>query len=86
MAGIPGDAYAIGEEVEGALCLLETEHGFEVFLSANGSRLELKVFSSEESACFYLFGVLAAEAIRNGSLVPHKARRLPLRRTLPGPC
>jgi hypothetical protein len=85
MAGIPVDAYAIGEEVDGALCLLETEHGFEVFQSANGNRLELKFFSSEESACFYLFGVLAAEAIRSGALVPHKVRRLPLRRTLPVP-
>jgi hypothetical protein len=68
LAGIPADSYAVGEEVEGAMCLLETETGFEVFHSADGARHELQVFTSEESACFYLFGVLAAEAVRTGSL------------------
>jgi hypothetical protein len=69
-AAIPVDSYAIGEEVEGALCLLQTEQGFEVFHSADGNRHEVQLFATEESACFYLFGVLAAEAVRNGSLVP----------------
>jgi len=67
-AGIPADSYAVGEEVEGALCLVQTEHGFEVFHSADGARHELQVFATEESACFYLFGVLAAEAVRTGVL------------------
>jgi hypothetical protein len=71
LAAIPVDSYAIGEEVEGALCLLETDQGFEVFHSANGNRHELQLFSTEESACFYLFGVLAAEAVRTGALAPH---------------
>jgi hypothetical protein len=70
LAAIPADSYAVGEEVEGAFCLLETEQGFAVFHSANGSRHELQFFSSEESACFYLFGVLAAEAVRTGALAP----------------
>jgi hypothetical protein len=68
LAGIPADSYAVGEDVEGALCLVQTQQGFEVFHSANGARHELQVFTTEESACFYLFGVLAAEAVRNGSL------------------
>jgi hypothetical protein len=68
LAGIPVDAYAIGEEVEGALCLLQTEQGYEVFHSADGNRHELQYFSSEEAACFYLFGVLAADAVRRGTL------------------
>jgi hypothetical protein len=68
-AGIPPDTYAVGEEVEGAMCLIQTENGFEVFHSADGARHELQVFGTEESACFYLFGVLAAEAVRTGSLV-----------------
>jgi hypothetical protein len=68
LAGIPSGSYAVGEDVDGALCLVETEHGFEVFHSAGGGRHELQVFATEESACFYLFGVLAAEAVRNGSL------------------
>jgi hypothetical protein len=70
LAAIPVDSYAVGEEVEGALCLLRTDQGFEVFHSADGNRHEQQFFATEESACFYLFGVLAAEAVRNGSLVP----------------
>ena len=68
LAGIPADAYSIGEDVEGALCLVQTEDRFEVFHPASGARHELQVFPTEESACFYLFGVLAAEAVRNGTL------------------
>ncbi len=67
-AGIPADSYAVGEEVEGAMCLIQTDSGFEVFHSADGARHELQAFATEESACFYLFGVLAAEAVRTGSL------------------
>jgi hypothetical protein len=69
-AGIPAESYAVGEVVDGALCLVQTEQGFQVFHSAAGARHELQVFATEESACFYLFGVLAAEAVRNGSLAP----------------
>jgi hypothetical protein len=68
-AGIPADRYAVGEEVEGALCLVQTDTGFEVFHSADGARHELQVFDTEEAACFYLFGVLAADAVRAGLLV-----------------
>jgi hypothetical protein len=70
LAGIPAESYAVGEIVDGALCLVQTEQGFEVFHSAAGARHELQVFATEESACFYLFGLLAAEAVRNGSLAP----------------
>jgi hypothetical protein len=70
LAAIPVDSYAVGEEVEGAFCLLQTERGFEVFHSVEGNRYELQCFATEESACFYLFGVLAAEAVRTGSLAP----------------
>jgi hypothetical protein len=68
LAGLPAGSYAIGEVVDGAMCLVQTEHGFEVFNSVLGGRQELQTFDDEEAACFYLFGVLAAEAIRNGSL------------------
>jgi hypothetical protein len=70
LAAIPVDSYAVGEEVEGAMCLLQTDDGFEVFHSSQGNRHELQTFTSEEAACFYLFGVLAAEAVRNGTLRP----------------
>jgi hypothetical protein len=68
LAGIPADSYSVGAEAEGALCLVQTEHGFEVFLCAEGARHELQLFSTEEAACFYLFGVLTAEAVRTGAL------------------
>jgi hypothetical protein len=67
-AGIPSEAYAIGEDVEGALCLVQVGDRFEVYHSSGGAQHELQVFPTEESACFYLFGVLAAEAVRNGTL------------------
>jgi hypothetical protein len=70
LASIPADSYAVGEEIDGAMCLLETPSGFEVFSSTGGVRHEIRVFSDEESACFYLFGLLAADAVRTGVLVP----------------
>jgi hypothetical protein len=70
LAAIPPSAYAVGEEVEGAMCLIQTPDGFEVFNAAGGSRHEVRLFDDEESAYFYLFGVLAAEAVRAGRLAP----------------
>jgi hypothetical protein len=69
-AAIPAAAYAIGEDVDGAMCLVRTEEGFEVFNASAGARHEVRVFSDEESAYFYLFGVLVADAVRTGALVP----------------
>jgi hypothetical protein len=71
LAAIPSAAYAVGEEVDGALCLIETGTGYEVFAAAGGARHEIRTFDDEESAYFYLFGVLAAEAVRTGQLIPH---------------
>jgi hypothetical protein len=70
LAAIPRAAYALEAEVDGALCLLSTGEGFEVFVAADGARHEVRSFTDEEAAYFYLFGVLAAEAVRNGSLAP----------------
>jgi hypothetical protein len=70
LAAIPPSAYAVGEEVDGAMCLIRTADGFEVFNAAGGSRHEVRLFDDEESAYFYLFGVLAAEAVRTGRLAP----------------
>jgi hypothetical protein len=68
-AGIPASSYAFGEEADGAFCLLQTPAGFEVFHAVDGAHHEVQVFTTEESACFYLFGMLAAEAVRTGRLV-----------------
>ncbi len=70
LAAIPRSAYALEQESDGAMCLLRTEEGFEVFSAADGARHEVRSFEDEEAAYFYLFGVLAAEAVRNGSLIP----------------
>lgn len=69
-AGIPPGAYAINDDVDGAMCLVGTGEGFEVFNSLAGARHEVRAFQDEESAYFYLFGVLAAEAVRTGALRP----------------
>jgi hypothetical protein len=71
-AGIPPGAYAINEDVDGAMCLVRTAEGFEVFNSLAGARHELRVFGDEESAYFYLFGVLVADAVRTGVLAPRQ--------------
>jgi hypothetical protein len=70
LAALPQHAYAVNEEVDGAFCLLRTERGYEVFSSVDGTRQEVRVFGDEEAAYFYLFGLLAAEAVRDGRLVP----------------
>jgi hypothetical protein len=70
LAGIPQTAYAVDEEVPGAMCLVKTDGGFEVFSCTDDARLEVHFFEDEEAAYFYLFGVLAAETIRSGRLAP----------------
>jgi hypothetical protein len=69
LAAIPRAAYALETEADGALCLVPSADGFEVFVAMDGARHEARSFSDEEAAYFYLFGVLAAEAVRNGTLV-----------------
>jgi len=78
-AGIPPGAYAIDQDVDGAMCLVRTDEGFEVFNSLAGSRHEVRMFEEEESAYFYLFGVLVAEAIRSGILAPRQESGLQVR-------
>ena len=72
MAAIPRSAYAVDEEVTGAMCLFKTDGGYEVFSCAEDARHEVRFFEEEEAAYFYLFGVLAAEALRNGRLTPRR--------------
>ena len=70
MADIPRTAYAVDEEVTGAMCLFKTDGGYEVFSCGEDARHEVRFFEEEESAYFYLFGVLTAEAVRSGRLTP----------------
>ncbi|HUK69150.1 MAG TPA: hypothetical protein VLW50_10435 [Streptosporangiaceae bacterium] len=70
MAAIPHGSYAVDEEIDGALCLIKTDDGYEVFSATYGAKHEVRFFDDEEAAYFYLFGVLAADAIRSGRLAP----------------
>ena len=70
LAAIPRTSYALETEIDGALCLLPGPDGYEVFMAMDGVRHEARSFPDEEAAYFYLFGVLAAEAVRNGALSP----------------
>ena len=71
LAAIPHAAYAVDQEVPGAMCLVKADGGFEVFSRTDDARLEVQFFQDEEAAYFYLFGVLAAEAVRSGRLAPN---------------
>jgi hypothetical protein len=73
LAGIPQTAYAVDEDVPGAMCLVKADGGFEVFTGTEDARLDVRFFEDEEAAYFYLFGVLAAEAVRRGRLRPGRA-------------
>jgi hypothetical protein len=75
LAAIPQAAYAVDEELPGAMCLVEADGGFEVFSRTDDARLEVHFFEDEEAAYFYLFGVLAAEAVRSGRLGPNGSDR-----------
>jgi hypothetical protein len=70
LAAIPQSSYAVDREVDGAMCLMQARGGYEVFSAADQARHEVRFFDDEEAAYFYLFGVLAADAIRNGQLGP----------------
>jgi hypothetical protein len=77
LAAMSRGAYAVDEIVDGAICLVGTGDGFEVFTAADGARQEVRLFDDEEAAYFYLFGLLAAEAVRDGRLVPSAGRQGP---------
>ena len=55
------------------MCLVKADGGFEVFSCTEDARLEVHFFEDEEAAYFYLFGVLAAEAVHSGGLSPTRS-------------
>ncbi len=73
LAAIPHAAYSVDEEIPGAMCLVKADDGFEVFSRTDDARLDVRFFEDEEAAYFYLFGVLAAEAVLSGRLRPGTA-------------
>lgn len=68
-AGLPASSWSVGAEADGAMCLMPAGPGYEVFRYTDGTRHERQEFATEEAACFYLFGVLTADAVQAGTLV-----------------
>lgn len=64
--GVPGEVVSIGSEADNAWCLIRDEGpegdsnevGWEVFWREQGNRYDWARFTSEQVACFYLFGRL----------------------------
>ena len=53
LAALPPDSYAVDEAVDGAMCLVSTDTGFEVFSASDGVKREARLFNDEEAAYFY---------------------------------
>lgn len=71
--GVPPEVVSIGSEADNAWCLIHdegaegdaTEAGWEVFWREQGNRYDWARFTSEQVACFYLFGRLTwTQAVR----------------------
>ncbi|HEY0640167.1 MAG TPA: hypothetical protein VGD67_21265 [Pseudonocardiaceae bacterium] len=71
-AGVPAGVVSVGAEADDAWCLLreETADGpeWEVFWREQGNRYDWARFTSEQVACFYLFGRLAWTQLAGGAL------------------
>jgi hypothetical protein len=72
-AGIAPEEYALGSTLDETFCLVECDGGFDVFYSERGTRRDLRRFADERAAYYYLFGQLAASAVRAGRLTARPA-------------
>jgi hypothetical protein len=65
--GVPPEVVSVGVEADDAWCLVRDDNtdgatgeaGWEVFWREQGNRYDWARFSSEQVACFYLFGRLS---------------------------
>ena len=55
MAAIPLRSYVVDEEIDGGLCLIKTDDGYEVFSATDGAKHEVRFCDDEEAAYFCLF-------------------------------
>lgn len=82
---VPPDVVAIGAERDDAWCLLRDEvdgHAcWEVFWREQGNRYDWARFSSEQVACFYLFGRLTWTQALRGVVGPLDSAHTPPRGT-----
>ncbi|MFR9731063.1 hypothetical protein ACL03H_17705 [Saccharopolyspora sp. MS10] len=77
--GVPAELVSIGAEADHTWCLLreEAEGGpaWEVFWREQGNRYDWARFSSEQVACFYLFGRLTWTQALRGAIGPADPER-----------
>jgi hypothetical protein len=70
IAGISSDEYALDGCVEDRWCLVRApEQGWEVFFFERGSKGSHEVFTTESSACYYLYGRLVEHQVMTGRLI-----------------
>lgn len=70
VAGISSDEYALDALVDDRWCLVRTpEQGWEVFFFERGCKGSHEVFTTESSACYYLYGRLVEHRVMSGRLV-----------------
>ena len=72
--GVPAELVSIGSEADHTWCLVREEldgaAGWEVFWREQGNRYDWARFSSEQVACFYLFGRLSWTQALRGAIGP----------------
>lgn len=69
--GVPTGIVSIGAEADDHWCLLTDnagQPGWEVFWREQGNRYDWARFTSEQVACFYLYGRLAWSQVVRGAL------------------
>lgn len=87
--GVPAGVVSVGVESDDAWCLLRTDSegqpAWDVFWREQGNRYDWARFSSEQVACFYLFGRLTWTQALRGLVGPLDTGSTPPRGTpLPG--
>lgn len=79
--GVPAELVSIGAESDDAWCLLRDEFEgqacWEVFWREQGNRYDWARFTSEQVACFYLFGRLTWTQVLRGVAGPLDSANTP---------
>ncbi len=83
--GVPAEVVSVGAEADDAWCLLRDDQRgepvWEVFWREQGNRYDWARFSSEQVACFYLFGRLTWTQALRGVVGPLDTGSTPPRGT-----
>lgn len=83
--GVPEDLVSVGAEADDAWCLVRDEvdgtPAWEVFWREQGNRYDWARFTSEQVACFYLFGRLTWTQALRGVVGPVDVTRTPAKGT-----